>query len=79
MKQIISFYFKNELYIRAIPGKKLFNSTLVHEVINRGDVFAIRVSDQQLTIIPGKADVTHTKIDCTTPLTTAPAQTDMFG
>ena len=78
MKQILSFYYKDQLYIRAIPSKRLFNSTLVHEVVNRGDVFALHVESQQLTIIPGRAEVTHTKIDCTTPLTISP-QPDLFG
>lgn len=78
-KQLISFYYQNELYIRIIPGKRLFNSTMVHEVVNRGDAFAMRVSDQQLTIVPGGAQVTHTKIDCTTPMTLQPAMmTDLF-
>lgn len=75
MKQLISFYYNNQLYIRVIPSKRLFNSTMVHEVVNRGDVFALHVETQQLTIIPGKADVTHAKIDCTTPLTID----DLFG
>jgi hypothetical protein len=78
MKQLNSFYYRNELYIRLIPSKALFRSTLVHEVVNRGDVFAMRVSDQQFTVVPGKAQVTHTKIDCLTPLTDSPAQASLF-
>jgi hypothetical protein len=54
-----AFYFKDELYIRCIPGKNLFKSTMVHEVVNRGDIFAVRVSDSMLTIISGTAEVTH--------------------
>ena len=77
MKQLISFYYKNRLYIRVTPSKRLFNSTLVHEVVNRGDCFALRVDDQQLTIIPGGAQVTHAKIDCTTPMTLQPQ--DLFS
>jgi hypothetical protein len=53
------FKLNDELYIRCIPSKRLFNSTMVHEVVNRGDVFALRVSDQQLCIIPGTSAVTH--------------------
>lgn len=75
--QLISFYYKNELYIRVIPSKRLFNSTMVHEVVNRGDAFALRVSDQQLTIIPGRAEVTHTHVTHNTPLTLQPD--DLFG
>ena len=68
-KTLTSFYYKSELYIRVIPGKSLFNSTMVHQVVNRGDVFAMRVRDQTLTIIPGKAHVDHTGIIIHTPLT----------
>ena len=59
MNTLKTFKYKGELYIRAVPAKTLFRSTLIHEVVNRGDVFAIRVSDQTLTIIPGTADVEH--------------------
>ena len=68
-KTLNTFYYKGELYIRTIPGKSLFKSSMVHQVVNRGDVFAMRVSDQTLTIIPGKAQVTHSRIDVTEPLT----------
>lgn len=56
-----TFLYQGELYVRVVPGKKLFQSTMVHEVVNRGDVFALRVSDSCLTIIPGKATVEHLK------------------
>lgn len=54
-----AFLYNGELYLRCIPGKQLFRSTLVHEVVNRGDIFAMRCSDQQLTIVPGTANVAH--------------------
>lgn len=57
-----AFWYKEVLHIRVIPAKSLFNSTLIHEVVNRGDIFAMRVSDQQLTIVPGTAQVTHVEI-----------------
>ena len=53
------FIHKDEVYIRAIPGKNLFHSTMVHEVVNRGDIFAVRVRDSVLTIIPGTSEVEH--------------------
>ena len=53
------FYYKDELYIRTVPVKRLFQSTMVHEVVNRGDVFAVRVKDSALTIVPGVALVEH--------------------
>lgn len=73
-----AFYYNDELYIRAVPAKRLFNSTLVHEVVNRGDVFAIRLLDQSLTVVPGKAQVTHVEIGITEPVAIK-KQADMFG
>lgn len=69
-KLLTSFYYNDELYIRCVPAKALFHSTLVHEVVNRGDVFAIRVSDQKLTIVPGKAKVTFLNIPVQVALST---------
>ena len=57
------FIYNNDLYIRCIPGKNLFKSTMVHEVVNRGDIFAVRVRDQMLTIVSGTAEVEHTEIN----------------
>lgn len=54
-----AFIYNNRTYIRLIPGKRLFQSTMVHEVVNRGDVFAMDVETQVFTIIPGKASVEH--------------------
>ncbi len=56
-----TFLYNNELYIRCIPSKALFRSSMVHEVVNRGDIFALRVRDQVLTIIPGTAQVEHSE------------------
>lgn len=53
------FELDGTLYLRVIPGKKLFQSTMVHEVVNRGDIFAVRLEDSVLTIVPGKSQVTH--------------------
>lgn len=60
-----TFIYENDLYVRCIPGKKLFNSTLIHEVVNRGDVFAVRLRDNRLTIIPGTAVVQHCDAEVT--------------
>lgn len=76
-KTLNAFYYRNELYIRTIPGKALFNSTMVHQVVNRGDVFALRVSDQSLTIVPGKAAVVHVLMDINTPLSLETGQLEM--
>lgn len=53
----IGFYYNGTLYIRLIPSKNLFRSTMVHEVVNRMDVFAMDVATQQFTIIKGTAEV----------------------
>lgn len=53
------FDLDGTLYLRVIPGKRLFQSTMVHEVVNRGDIFAVRLEDSVLTIVPGKSQVTH--------------------
>lgn len=58
-----AFFFEDEYYIRAVPSKNLFKSTLIHEVVNRGDIFAIRVRDNLLTIIPGNSEVIHLEAD----------------
>lgn len=58
----VAFKFNNRIYIRAIPSKRLFNSSMVHEVVNRGDVFALDVETNTLTIIPGTSQVEHIKI-----------------
>jgi hypothetical protein len=54
-----AFELDGVLYLRVIPGKKLFQSTMVHEVVNRGDIFAVRLEDSVLTIVPGKSQVQH--------------------
>jgi hypothetical protein len=56
------FIYKGEAYLRVVPGKALFNSSMVHQVVNRGDVFAMRIKDQWLTIIPGIAKVEHVTV-----------------
>jgi len=58
-----TFTYNNDLYIRCIPGKNLFKSTMIYEVVNRGDIFAVRVRDQMLTVIPGDAQVIHSEMN----------------
>lgn len=53
------FWYEGDIYIRAIPAKSLMKSTMVYEVVTRGDVFALRIRDSQLTIIKGTAEVVH--------------------
>ena len=40
-------------YYKVIPAKRLFNSTMVHEVITRGDFFAVDLETGTLTILAG--------------------------
>jgi len=37
---------------------------MVHEVVNRGDIFALNVNTQEFTIIPGKSEVEHCEVSC---------------
>ena len=50
--QLKTFTHNNQLYTKITPSKKLFNSTLIHEVINRGDVFALNLETGIFTILP---------------------------
>lgn len=52
-----AFFYNDKLYLRAIPVKKLFNSTTIHNVITRGDIFALCVEDNSLTVVPGNAQI----------------------
>jgi len=63
MAMLKCFELDNVLYIRVIPGKRLFNSTMVHSVVTRGDIFAVRVEDSMLTIIPGDSKVRHLELE----------------
>ena len=54
--------YNDKTYIRVIPGKKLFQSNLIHSVVNRGDVFAVCLEDGILTILPGNAEVEKVKV-----------------
>jgi len=48
------FQYKERLYARILPAKRLFNSTMVYEVVNRGDIFALDLVTMQFTVIPGQ-------------------------
>ena len=71
--------FNNKPYIRVIPGKKLFQSNLIHSVVNRGDVFAVCLEDGVLTILPGVAEVEKSKAVVWIKQTTQePTQTELL-
>lgn len=48
------FELDGKIYLKVTPTKRLFNSTTIHEVVNRGDVFAVRVEDMTLTVLSGE-------------------------
>lgn len=55
------FIHNNEIWMRIIPGKALFHSTMVHSVVNRGDVFAVRLRDGVFSIVSGNEQVEQIK------------------
>jgi hypothetical protein len=50
------FVYKGVPYMRIIPTKRLFNSTTVHEVVTRGDFFAVNLKNSIFTVLPKGAD-----------------------
>ena len=48
-----ALYIDGRNYCKVIPAKRLFNSTMVHEVITRGDFFAVDLETGTLTILAG--------------------------
>ena len=51
---MIHFVHENNIYLLVKPVKSLCRSTLIHDVLTRGDVFAINVSNSALTVIARK-------------------------
>ena len=47
--------YKDKFYIQVTPVKRLFNSTTVHEVVTRGDIFAVDIASKELTVLPRSA------------------------
>lgn len=43
-------------HLKIIPSKRLFNSTMVYETINRGDFFALNLHTGVFTILPRHLD-----------------------
>jgi hypothetical protein len=50
------FIHEGKPYMRIVPSKRLFNSTTVHEVVTRGDFFAVNLQTRQFTVLPNGAD-----------------------
>jgi len=53
----VCFKYRDRFYLRIFPTKRLFNSTTVWEIVNRGDIFALDLETLQFTVIPGIANV----------------------
>jgi hypothetical protein len=57
------FVYKNDPYMRITPAKRLFNSTMIHEVVTRGDFFAVNLQTGVFTVLPQGADSTSLQND----------------
>lgn len=56
------FMKDGELYIQCIPSKFMMNSTMIYDIQTRGDVFAVRISDNKLVTFKG-SEVADLKLD----------------
>ena len=50
------FVYEGRPFMKIIPSKALFRSTTIHEVVNRGDIFALNLATGIFTILPNGAD-----------------------
>ena len=50
-----TFVWEGARYTKVVPAKTLFRSTMIHEVVNRGDFFAVNIDTHVLTILPKEA------------------------
>jgi hypothetical protein len=41
--------------MHIVPSKTLFRSTTIHDVITRGDIFAVNLNTRVFTILPREA------------------------
>jgi GTP-dependent phosphoenolpyruvate carboxykinase len=48
--------------MRVLPSKRLFNSTTIWEIVNRGDIFAVDMETGVFTVIPGKEEVNIVRV-----------------
>ena len=46
------FIYEGAAYMKIVPSKRLFNSTMVHEVCTRGDIFAVNLETGVFTVLP---------------------------
>jgi hypothetical protein len=50
------FVYQDRPFMKVVPSKALFRSTTIHEVVTRGDIFAVNLSTGILTVLPSGAD-----------------------
>ena len=55
---MITFDHRGGTFTLIKPAKSLFRSNMVHDVMTRGDVFALNISTRVFTII-SRADYEH--------------------
>ena len=61
------FIYCGKIHTRIIPRKNLFKSTMIYEVVNRGDIFALCVDDMTFTIISGNFEPEFFNADLMVP------------
>lgn len=54
-----AFSHSGKLYIRIIPSKFMMNSTMIYDMVTRGDILAIDVNDQKIYCFRGTEKVIH--------------------
>lgn len=58
-----AFVHAGKLYIRIIPSKFMMNSTMIYDMVTRGDILAIDVIEQKIYCFRGTEKVTHVEGD----------------
>lgn len=46
-----TFVINNQAFMKVVPAKSLIRSTTIHDVVTRGDFFAVNLSTGELTVV----------------------------
>jgi len=46
------FIYRDQLHMKVVPCKALLRSTTIYEVLVRGDIFAVNMKTNVLTVVP---------------------------
>jgi len=57
-----TFQYKGRTYTRILPSPRLYNSTTVRDVTNRGSIFALCLGTGYFTILPGRGKIEVTEV-----------------